>query len=44
MAELYPEVKVKLFKRPDVREMMTKYGLDQEAEKIAGSIPQKATA
>jgi hypothetical protein len=41
MKALYPEVRVKLFKRPDVRGMMTKYGMDQEAAKIAGNAPQK---
>jgi hypothetical protein len=41
MKALYPNVNVKLFKRPDIREMMAKYGLDEEAEKIAGSAPQK---
>ena len=41
MRALYPQIRVKLFKRPDVREVMIKYGLDQEATKIAGNSAQK---
>ncbi|MCD6290690.1 MAG: hypothetical protein J7M34_09335 [Anaerolineae bacterium] len=41
MKELYPEVHIKLFKRQDMRDLMVKYGLDQEAEKIAGTGAQK---
>jgi hypothetical protein len=37
MKELYPDINVKLFKRKDLRNLMIKFGLDQEAEKIAGT-------
>lgn len=40
MQELYPSENVKLFKRRDIRNLMVKYGLDQQAEKIAGSEAQ----
>jgi hypothetical protein len=41
MQALYPDVNVKLFKRADLRNLMVKYGLDQEARKISGSEAQK---
>jgi len=41
MKTLYPEINVKLFKRADLRNLMVKYGLDQEARKISGSEAQK---
>jgi hypothetical protein len=41
MKELYPEVNIKLFKRRDLRDMMVKYGLDQEAQKISGTEAQQ---
>jgi hypothetical protein len=40
MKELYPDVNIKLFKRQDLRELMIKYGLDQEAEPIIGTEAQ----
>ena len=40
MKELYPEVNVKLFKRRDLRDLMVKYGIDQEATKISGTNAQ----
>jgi hypothetical protein len=40
MQELYPDINVKLFKRQDLRELMIKYGLDQEAEPIIGTEAQ----
>ncbi len=40
LKELYPEVNVKLLKRRDVRKLMRKYGLDEEAERIAGTEAQ----
>jgi hypothetical protein len=47
MKELYPEINIKLFKRHDLRDMMIKYGLDHEAEKLMGTDaqpkPQKST-
>lgn len=44
MKELYPDVNVKLFKRRDLRDLMIKYGMDQEAEMIAGTAAQKREA
>lgn len=40
MKELYPEVNIKLFKRKDLRDMMIKYGLNQEAEQLLGTDAQ----
>lgn len=37
MQELYPEVNIKLFKRREMRNLMIKYGLVDEAEAITGS-------
>jgi hypothetical protein len=41
LRELYPEVNIKLFKRRDVRDLMIKYGLDDEAGKILGTEAQE---
>lgn len=41
LRELYPDVNIKLFKRGDLRELMIKYGLEQEAEKIMGNEAQR---
>ncbi len=40
MAELYPHINVKLFKRKDLRDMMVKYGVDHHAEPIMGTDAQ----
>lgn len=40
LQELYPEVKVKLFKRQDVRSLLLKYGLDHEAARYSGTEAQ----
>jgi len=37
MKELYPEVNVKLFKRRDLRDLMIKFGLYSEADKLWGN-------
>ncbi len=42
LKELYPEVNIKLFKRRDMRDLLIKYGLDQEAARIAGTAAQRA--
>ena len=42
MKELYPDVNVKLLKRRDLRDMLFRYGLDQEAEKITGTEAQNS--
>jgi hypothetical protein len=34
MAERYPGINIKLFKRRNIRDMMIKYGIDDEARKI----------
>ncbi len=41
MKELYPEINVKLFKRGTMRDLMTKYGLDQAARGLRGTGAQK---
>jgi hypothetical protein len=41
MKEIYPDVNIRLFKRADLRTLMVKYGLDQEAVKITGTGAQK---
>jgi len=40
MAELYPEVDVTLLKRSDLRDMMIKYGMDEQASDIVGTKAQ----
>ncbi|MGQ9816152.1 MAG: hypothetical protein ACUVR3_13570 [Candidatus Roseilinea sp.] len=40
MKELYPHINVKLFKRRDMRDLMLKYGLLQEAGRIQGTAAQ----
>jgi hypothetical protein len=42
MKELYPDVNIKLFKRKEMRDLMVKYGLMQEAELIQGTGAQPA--
>jgi hypothetical protein len=37
LQELYPEVNIKLFKRREMRNLMIKYGLMDEAEAITGT-------
>lgn len=34
LKELYPEINIKLFKRRHVRDMMIKYGIDEQARPI----------
>ncbi len=41
MQELYPHIHVKLIKRHEVRQLMVKYGLDDNAEQIQGTTAQK---
>ncbi len=36
MRELYPDINIKLFKRREMRDLMVKYGLDQEAARVRG--------
>ena len=44
MQELYPDVKIKLLKRQDIRDMMVKFGLDEEANRLFGTQAQDAPA
>lgn len=37
MAELYPEIHIKLFKRRDVRDLLVKFGLYSEADRLTGN-------
>jgi hypothetical protein len=37
----YPEINIKLFKRSDLRQMMVKYGMDKDAERIMDSNAQE---
>ncbi len=37
MKELYPEINIKLFKRREMRDLMVKYGLEEEAANISGT-------
>ena len=37
MRELYPEINIKLFKRRELRNMMVRFGLTEEADKIFGT-------
>lgn len=41
MAELYPNINIKLMKRREMRDLMVKYGLYAEARSIQGTDPQK---
>ena len=36
LKELHPEINIKLFKRRNIRDLMIKYGIDDEARKILG--------
>ncbi len=40
MKELYPHINVKLFKRSDLRDMMIKYGIDEQANDLLGTEAQ----
>lgn len=40
LKELYPDVNIKLFKRGTMRDLMVKYGLDEQAERIRGTAAQ----
>jgi hypothetical protein len=42
MKELYPDITVKLLKRREVRTLLLKYGLDQQAQGILGTDAQKS--
>lgn len=40
LRELYPEINIKLFKRKEMRDLMVKYGLLQEAAQLQGTAAQ----
>lgn len=40
MRELYPEINIKLFKRREMRDLMVKFGLEEEALMIQGTEAQ----
>jgi len=44
MKELYPNVNIKLFKRGNIRSLLIKYGLEQEARRLWGTGAQEAEA
>lgn len=41
MNELYPEIKIKLMKRRDIRNLLIKYGLFEEAQNLHGTDAQR---
>ena len=41
--ELYPDINIKLFKRKEMRDLMIKFGLDQQAKQIRGTQAQTST-
>jgi hypoxanthine phosphoribosyltransferase len=43
LQELHPEVNIKLFKRSDLRDLMIKFGIDDQAAQIIGSAAQNAS-
>ena len=43
MNELYPEINIQLWKRSDLRALMLRYGLDEEAARIMGTDAQASS-
>jgi hypothetical protein len=43
MKELYPEVNIKMLKRREMRDLMVKYGLYDEANRLQGTEAQENT-
>jgi hypothetical protein len=41
LRELYPDVNIKLFTRSDLRDLMIKYGMDEQAAAIVGTQAQE---
>lgn len=41
LKELYPHVNIQLWKRGDIRDLMIKFGLDEEAAKLLGTDAQE---
>lgn len=44
MQALYPQINIKLMKRREMRDLMVKYGLYDEAENLQGTQAQKAAS
>ena len=44
LKELYPDINIKLWKRRDLRDLMIKYGLDDEADRLMGTESQEEAA
>lgn len=44
MAELYPQIKIKLYKRREMRDLMVKYGFMDEAGRLIGTEAQENQA
>lgn len=42
LKELYPDINIKLFKRRELRNMMLRFGLREEVERIIGTDAQEA--
>jgi hypothetical protein len=40
MNELYPDINIKLVKRKEMRDLMVKFGLEEEADQIRGTAAQ----
>jgi hypothetical protein len=40
LKELYPAINIQLLKRADLRDLMIKYGLEEEAERLLGTAAQ----
>lgn len=40
MNQLYPEINIQLWKRSDLRALMLRFGLDEEAARIMGTLAQ----
>ena len=43
MHELYPDINIQLWKRSDLRALMLRYGLDDEAARIMGTDAQSSS-
>lgn len=41
LKELYPDINIKLFKRRELRNMMLRFGMEEEAERIFGTQAQE---
>lgn len=44
MNELYPDINIQLWKRSDLRDLMLRFGMDDEAARIMGTEAQEKTS